>query len=106
MKTGSLLRTPPRRRFALRIATASCIAVLAMSLGVGAADAYPCGAPPTVPERGLVMTQGDDCRRPEPPRPAERAEPNLLSLTIFVAALVGVLLIPINYKRRGSPDSD
>jgi hypothetical protein len=105
MKIGSLLRTPPRRRFALRIATAFSIALLAMSLGVGRADAYPCAAPPSAPERGLAMTQGDDCRRPEPPRPAERAEPNLLSLAIFVAALFGVMLIPINYQRR-SPETD
>jgi hypothetical protein len=52
------------------------------------------------------MTQGEDCRRLEPPKPAERAEPNLLSLTIFVAALFGVLLIPINYKRRTGPDDE
>jgi hypothetical protein len=52
------------------------------------------------------MTQGDDCRRPEPPRRTERAEPNLLSLAVFVAALFGVLLIPINYKRRGDPNPE
>ena len=106
MKIGSLLRTPPRRRFVLRIASASCIALLAISLGVGQADAYPCGVPPTAPERGLAVTQGDDCRRPEPPRRTERAEPNLLSLAVFVAALFGVLLIPINYKRRGDPNPE
>jgi hypothetical protein len=100
MKIGSLLRTPPRRRFALRIATASCIALLAMSLGVGRADAYPCGAPPSAPDRGLAMAQGDDCRTRQAPKPAERAEPNLLSLAIFVAVIFGVLLIPINYSRQ------
>jgi len=106
MKIGSLLRTPPRRRFALRIASASCIVLLAISLGVGQADAYPCGVPPSAPERELAMTQGDDCRRPEPPRRTERAEPNLLSLAVFVATLFGVLLIPINYKRRGDPNPE
>ena len=106
MKSGSLMRTPPRRRFAWRIAAASCITLVVLSLGVGRADAYPCGAPPSAPERGLAMTQGEDCRRLEPPKPAERAEPNLLSLTVFVAALFGVLLIPINYKRRAGPDDE
>jgi hypothetical protein len=105
MKSGSLMRTPPRRRFASRIAAASCIACLALSFGTGRADAYPCGASPSAPERGVAMTQGEDCRRLEPPKPAERAEPNLLSLAVFVAALFGVLLIPINYKRR-SPGAD
>ena len=106
MKSGSLMRMPPRRRFASRIAAAFCIVILALSLGVGQADAYPCGAPPSPPERGLAMTQGQDCRRLEPPKPAERAEPNLLSLAVFVAALFGVLLIPINYKRRTGPDDE
>jgi hypothetical protein len=104
MTSGSLMRTPPRRRFASRIAVAFCIACLALSLGVGRAEAYPCGAPPSAPERG--MTQGEDCRRLEQPKPAERAEPNLLSLAVFVAALFGVLLIPINYKRRTDPDDE
>ena len=104
MKSGSLTRTPPRRRFALRIAAASCIAFLALSLGSGRAEAYPCGAPPSAPERGLAMT--DDCRRSEPAKPTERAEPNLLSLAIFVAALLGVMLIPINYKRRAGSDDE
>ena len=51
------------------------------------------------------MTHGEDCRRVEQPKPAERAEPNLLSLAIFVAGLFGVLLIPLNYKKR-SPGTD
>jgi hypothetical protein len=106
MKSGSLMRTPPRRRFAWRIAAASCIAFLALSFGIERADAYPCGAPPSAPERGLAMTSGEDCRRLEEPKPAERAEPDLLSLTIFVAGLFGVLLIPINYKRRAAPDDE
>ena len=106
MKSGSLTRMPPRRRFAWRIAAASCIAFLALSLGAGRAEAYPCGGPPSAPERGMAMTQGDDCRRTEPPKPAERAEPNLLSLAVFVAALFGVLLIPINYKRRAGPTDE
>ena len=106
MKSGSLMRTPPRRRFAWRIAAASCIALLALSLGIGRADAYPCADPPSASERGLVLTQGEDCRRLEQPKPAERAEPNLLSLAIFVAGLFGVLLVPINYKRRAGPDDE
>lgn len=106
MKFGSLMRTPPRRRFAWRIAAASCIAFLALSFGIGRADAYPCGASPSAPERGVAMTQGEDCRKLEQPKPAERAEPNLLSLAVFVAALFGVLLIPINYKRRAGPDDE
>ena len=100
------MRTPPCRRFAWRIAAGSCIALVVLSLGIGRADAYPCGAPPSAPERGLAMTQGEDCRRLEQPKPAERAEPNLLSLAVFVAALFGVLLIPINYKRRPAPDDE
>jgi hypothetical protein len=104
MKSGSLMRTPPRRRFAWRIAAASCSAFLALSLGIGRADAYPCGAPPSAPERGLAMAQADDCRRSETPKPAERAEPNLVSLAFFVAALFGVMLIPIGYSRRGDTD--
>jgi hypothetical protein len=106
MKIGSLLRPPPRRRFALRIVTALCVCLLAFSFGVGRADAYPCGAPPSASERGLAMAQGDDCRRQEPPKPTERAEPNLLSLAIFVAVIFGVLVIPINYSRRGDPNSN
>ena|SRR5918994_1748459 len=106
MKSGSLMRTPPRRRFAWRIAAAFCIACLALSFGTGRADAYPCGAPPSTPERGLAMAQGEDCRRLEQPKPAERAEPNLLSLAVFVAALFGVLVVPINYKRRAGPDDE
>ena len=106
MKSGSLMRTPPRRRFAWRIAAAFCIACLALSLGIGRAEAYPCGAPPSAPERGLAMTQGEDCRRLEQPKPAERPEPNLLSLAVFVAALFGVLLLPINYNRRADPDDE
>ena len=104
MKSGSLMRTPPRRRFAWRIAAAFCIACLALSVGTGRANAYPCGASPSAPERGVA--QGEDCRRLEQPKPAERAEPNLLSLAVFVAALFGVLLIPINYKRRAEPDDE
>jgi hypothetical protein len=104
MKSGSLMRTPPRRRFAWRIAAASSIVFLALSVGIGRADAYPCGAPPSAPERGLAMPQGDDCRRSETPKPAERAEPNLVSLAFFVAALFGVMLIPIGYSRRGDTE--
>ena len=53
------------------------------------------------------MTHGEDCRRLEQPKPAEeRAEPNLLSLAIFVAGLFGVLLIPLNYKKRTGPDDE
>ena len=106
MTSGSLMRTPPRRRFASRIAAASCIVCLALSFGTGRADAYPCGVSPSAPERGVAMTQGEDCRRLEQPKPTERAEPNLLSLAVFVAALFGVLLIPINYKRRTDPDDE
>jgi hypothetical protein len=104
MTSGSLMRMPPRRRFASRIAAAFCIAFLALTLGIGRADAYPCGGPPSAPERELTMSQGDECRSPEPDKRAERAEPNLLSLAVFVAALFGVLVIPINYKRRAGPD--
>ena len=50
------------------------------------------------------MPEGDDCRRSETPKPAERAEPNLLSLAFFVAALFGVMLIPIGYSRRGDTE--
>ena len=39
-------------------------------------------------------------------KPAERAEPNLLSLAIFVAGLFGVLLIPLNYKKGTGPDDE
>ena len=94
------MRMSPRRWFAWRIAAVSSIVVLALSLGIGRADAYPCGAPPSAPERGLAMPQGDDCRRSETPQPAERAEPNLVSLAFFVAALFGVMLIPIRYSKR------
>jgi len=52
------------------------------------------------------MTHGEDCRRLEQPKPTERAEPNLLSLAIFVAGLFGVLLIPLNYKKRTGPDDE
>ncbi len=52
------------------------------------------------------MTQGEDCHRLEQPKPTERAEPNLLSLAVFVAALFGVMLIPINYKRRAGTDDE
>ena len=109
MTSGSLMRTPPRRRFASRIAAAFCIACLMLSFGAGRADAYPCGAPPappSAPERGLSVTQGEDCHRLEQPKPTERAEPNLLSLAIFVAGLFGVLLIPLNYKKRTGPDDE
>lgn len=52
------------------------------------------------------MTQGDECRSPESAKRAERAEPNLLSLAIFVAGLFGVLLIPVKYNRRAGPDDE
>ena len=106
MKSGSLMRPPPRRRFASRIAAASCIACLVLSFGTGRADAYPCGVSPSAPERGVALNQGEDCHRLEQPKPAERAEPNLLSLAVFVAALFGVLLIPLNYKKRTGPDDE
>ncbi len=49
------------------------------------------------------MNQGEDCHRLEQPKPAERAEPNLLSLAIFVAGLFGVLLIPTQLQEANGP---
>ena len=97
MTLGSPSRTPPRRRFAQRIASAFCIALLSLPLAAGRAEAYPCGSA----TGGRVISA--DCPAPAPakPKPAARpGEPNLLSVAIFVVALVGVLVIPINYSRR------
>ncbi|MGH2921754.1 MAG: hypothetical protein ACRDKU_06800 [Gaiellaceae bacterium] len=101
MTSRSLLRPPPRRRPAGRIAAFLCILVLALPLGAGPAEAYPCG----YADGGRVVSA--DCPAPAKPKPVEKpGEPNLVSLTLFVVAVVGVLLIPINYSRREPGDPE
>jgi hypothetical protein len=101
MKPGSPLRPPPRRRFAQRTASAFCIALLALPFAAARAEAYPCGY------AGGGRVVSSDCPAPAKAKPVEKpGEPNLVSLTLFVAAIVGVLLIPINYSRRGAGEPE
>jgi len=107
MTFGSLLRPPPRRRFARRIAAAFCIALFMVPLTPGRVEAFPCGNP----SGGRTLSSyvsPDDCPRPARPQREKRVagEPNLVSLAVFVAAVAGVLLIPINYSRRGDGEPE
>ena len=99
---SSTVRTPPRRRSARRIATAVCIALLALPLSPGPAEAYPCGY-----SDGTRIVSSD-CPAPARPKRDEPrpGEPNLVSLAFFVAAVVGVLLIPIGYSRQGADEPE
>jgi hypothetical protein len=107
MTFGSLLRPPPRRRFARRIAAAFCIALFTVLLTTARAEAYPCGNPSGGRTLSSYVSPGD-CPGPAKPQPEKRAagEPNLVSLALFVAVVAGVLMIPINYSRRGDGEPE
>ena len=81
----------------MRAALVFCVVLLSFPVG---AEAYPC-APSSA--RTLSSVSVEDCRKAGQ-KPPKRAEPNLLSLTLFVVAVLGVLLIPINYARRSEPE--
>jgi hypothetical protein len=99
MTFGSLLRTPPRRRFAhRRIAALLCMALLAVPVGAAPAEAYPCGERAA---RSLTAAGGAECEAPaKPKRKAKTGEPNMVSLAVFVAVIFGALALPLNNSRR------
>ena len=101
MTFGSTVRTPPRRRSARRIAAAFLIALVLVCAAPGRVEAYPCNY------AGGARIVSPDCAPPKP-RPKKRVpgEPSVLSLALFVAALVGVSAIPISYYRTGAPDPE
>jgi hypothetical protein len=101
MTFDSTVRPPPRRRSARRIAAAFLIALCLLAVSAGRAEAYPC----SYSGGGRIVSS--DCAPPKP-EPAKHVpgEPNIVSLTIFVAALVGVLLIPVTYSRTGAGDPE
>ena len=94
----STVRTPPRRRSARRIAAAWAIALALLPVSAGRVEAYPC----SYTGGGRVVSS--DCAAPSKPKPKKHVpgEPNALSLTIFVAALLGVLAVPITYYKTGA----
>jgi hypothetical protein len=101
MTFDSTVRPPPRRRSARRIAAALCIALFVLPLSAGRAEAYPC----SYASGARILSS--DCA-PPPPKAKKRmaGEPNLVSLALFVAAVVGVLLIPVGYSRQGAGDPE
>jgi hypothetical protein len=101
MTSRSTVRTPPRRRSARRIAAVFLLALIVMCATPGRLDAYPCNY------AGGARIVNSDCAPPKP-RPKKRVpgEPSVLSLTLFVAALVGVLAVPITYYRTGAVDPE
>jgi hypothetical protein len=101
MTLHSTVRPPPRRRSARRIAAALCIALFVLPLSAGRVEAYPCG----YADGGRIVSS--DCAPPKrEPKKHMPGEPNVVSLAIFVAALAGVLLIPIKYYRTGTGDPE
>jgi hypothetical protein len=101
MTSRSTVRTPPRRRSARRIAAIFLLALVVMCATPGRVEAYPCGS------AGGGRIVSSECAPPEP-RPKKRVpgEPSVLSLALFVGALVGVLAIPITYYRTGAADPE
>jgi hypothetical protein len=101
MTLHSTVRPPPRRRSVRRIAAAFAIALFVLPLSAGRVEAYPCG----YADGGRIVSS--DCAPPRPkPKKKMAGEPNVVSLALFVAALAGVLLIPIRYYRTGSGDPE
>jgi hypothetical protein len=99
MTLGSTVRTPPRRRSARRTAAALLITLLLACVAPASAEAYPC----SYTGGGRIVSS--DCSPPKPRRGKHKpGEPNVVSLALFVAALAGVLLIPITYSRQGTAD--
>jgi hypothetical protein len=99
MTLGSTVRTPPRRRSARRISAAFLIALVLACVAPARVDAYPC----SYTGGGRIVSS--DCAPPKPRQAKHKpGEPNVVSLALFVAALAGVLLIPITYSRQGTAD--
>jgi hypothetical protein len=99
MTLHSTVRPPPRRRSARRIAAALLITLLLAFVAPASVDAYPC----SYTDGGRIVSS--DCAPPRPRREKHKpGEPNVVSLALFVAALAGVLLIPITYSRQGTAD--
>jgi hypothetical protein len=92
-----------------RAAAAACLAALGLSVSLPQqAAAYPCADAPAsaAPQRELYGISSDECAVPEtlrrstePPRKKKRG--SMRTLTVFVLAVAGVLLIPIG--RNGLP---
>ena len=103
------------RRGALRLGSrlvrglaAACLAAGALAVVVPPpAVAFPCGdgAASSAQGRHLTSSAADECRSPEkarPKPPARKSKKGSMStLTVFVLAIVGALLIPIG--RSGIP---
>ena len=97
MTKRSTVRTPPRRRSARRIAAALAIALTLLPVSAGRVEAYPC----SYTGGGPILSS--DCAPPRPkPKKHVPGEPNAVSLAIFVAALLGVLAVPITYYKTGT----
>jgi hypothetical protein len=99
MTTSSTVRTPPRRRSARRIVAAFAIALALLPISAGRVEAYPC----SYMDGARILSS--DCAPPKrEPKKHVPGEPNVVSLALFVAALLGVLAIPITYSRQGTAD--
>jgi hypothetical protein len=76
------------------------MALLAVPVGAAPAEAYPCGERAA---RSLTAAGGAECEAPAKPKPKRKAktgEPNVVSLAVFVAVIVGALALPLNNSRR------
>jgi hypothetical protein len=94
----------------VRAAAAACLAAGVLAAVVPSpASAFPCGdrAASAAQGRHLTAVSTDECRSPEtirpkpPPRKSKKG--SMSTLTVFVLAIVGALLIPIG--RNGLPRS-
>jgi hypothetical protein len=103
------------RRGALRLGSrqvrglaAACLATgLLVALVPSPAVAFPCGDRAAAQGRHLTSASADECRSPGTTRPKpparESKKGSMSTLTVFVLAIVGALLIPIG--RSGLPRS-
>ena len=105
------------RRGALRLGSRQVRATAAACLAAGAlaavvpppAAAFPCGDRAASPAQGrqVASAPADECRSPETNRPKPPARTSkkgsMSTLTVFVLAILGALLIPIG--RSGLPHS-
>jgi hypothetical protein len=101
MTQRSTVRPPPRRRSARRTAAAFCIALALLPVSAGRVEAYPC----SYTDGARIVSS--DCAPPKPkPRKRVPGEPNVVSFAIFVAAVLGVLAIPITHYRPGATEPE
>ena len=100
MHCGTPGRTPPRRpAFVGRLTLLVLALLLALTVSVGPASAYPCGPPGgTRPLAGHVAKADERCEPSEPFKRRGNADP--LSFAFFIGIIVAVLLVPAAMRRR------